>query len=259
MSEADEKPNLRMTARGIYEYAVHIERLYEHIDTGSTGAERTAELLGRITPLENVNEFENIGAEAREWEEGIIENYNFAGLINSGLNSDDKENIKEAIVRWKTQFKRRLDDDFLVFTPDSDVPTNKLIEGISGFIDNPEVEKSIEEHYQDVAIDFNQSCHILLAGGYTGSEFLALRSVEGILREWYSNKTDEEKNYTDWYSALDDLSDEEELLKEISLLDYLRERRNEVAHPDRHSEKQDAEITVQQSAALIEKIVRKLE
>ena len=259
MSNESEEPDFHITPRGVYEYSVHIERVYEYVNNGSAGAEHTAELLEQITPIENVKKFENIGAEAREWRDIIVHNNNFNKIINPTVSTNNKDRLKESIVKWKTEFKRRLDDEFLIFSPSSDIPTTKLAEGISGFIETESIQESLEEEYEDVVIDFNQSCHILLAGGYTGSEFLSLRSVEGILREWYDRETDENKNYRDWYSAIDDLSEEDELLKELSLLDYLRERRNEVAHPDRHSDKRDAEITVQQSAALIEKIVRELE
>ena len=106
-------------------------------------------------------------------------------------------------------------------------------------------------------MDFREACVNTLVGNHTSAEFMALRATEGLLRKWYEHETDEDHQYEDWYGAIEQMTSEHDgsSPKNLKLLDYLRDRRNEVAHPDRHSDKQDAEVTLQNAFEVAEELI----
>jgi len=65
--------------------------------------------------------------------------------------------------------------------------------------------------------------------------FLSLRGVEFCLREWYHEETDDEIENTAWGGVLREIEskfDERDQPAVLSNLDYLREKRNGIVHPD---------------------------
>ncbi|GAI00235.1 unnamed protein product, partial [marine sediment metagenome] len=68
-----------------------------------------------------------------------------------------------------------------------------------------------------------------------------------MLKKWYEKKTGKKLGRTTWGQVLEKLNDafpkQEERPKELLLLDYLRERRNEIAHPEAVSNSVQASTT----------------
>lgn len=209
--------------------------------------------------MENIKRFSDIGEDARYWIENLSENYKFdtgLGIVSTTLNNEDHEQLKKQVQTWQTRFTDRLKSDTIVVTPQTDLSIENLLKGPTSYLEIPDV----EEH-EDVLRDLHEACAGILIGSTTSSEFMSLRAVEGILRKWYSSEVDDKSNYRGWAAAIDDIanSDEGKGPKELRLLDYLRERRNEVAHPDRHSSKRDAENTFRQSIDVVETLAWELE
>jgi hypothetical protein len=87
----------------------------------------------------------------------------------------------------------------------------------------------------------NEDTVCLLVNNFT--EFMALRTVESVLRRWYETKTGK---ITDKQAAIFDILNEinkEKKPKEISILFYLKDRRNAIAHPDEFSNAEEASVT----------------
>jgi hypothetical protein len=128
----------------------------------------------------------------------------------------------------------------------------------------PQAFLSVElgEKYDSTHRELGEACSNLLVGTYTSAEFMALRSIEGLLRQWYESVSDGEiEEHPNWHNVFGALEKSEnvEEFEGMHSLDILRERRKEVAHPDRHSTMRDAETRLNQAFELTEKIVEKIE
>lgn len=107
--------------------------------------------------------------------------------------------------------------------------------------------------------DIIESCKNLAIGSNTSSVMLSLRAVEDCLRTWYSEQMGKEISDVAWGRVLDELMQEfwqeekqnDTLLTQLSdfppvltNLYYLKEKRNEVNHPDQSPNAQEARRTL---------------
>lgn len=169
------------------------------------------------------------------------------------VSADDKDTLRDVRSRWDALARERLQDLYLV-TPISKIDPKHLMKGISGFLSQEYL--SFLERIE--AIDLNEACSCILVGSATAAEHIALRAAESLLRRWYEHKTGEVMKYKTWGKVLDKLvkvyPEENKRPKEIAFLSYLKQRRDEVAHPDRVSSLTEAETTLMNVCCLIEGI-----
>jgi len=248
-----------ISSEEIRKYTVSITRLDNHLDEQASKVKDTIQILDDLQGLKNIRCFADIGEGAEEWINALSKNYNFNtgfGIISTTLNQEDKNKLRKQLEAWKTRFVDRLESETVVVTPQTELSIEKLISGPSAYLDISNLEK-----YEHESKDLHQASASMIIGAFTCSEFMSLRAVESILRKWHMNEVDEESQYNGWAAAIDDISENDDGKgpKELRLLNYLRERRNEVAHPDRHSSQSDAELTFQQSIDVVEKLVAELE
>lgn len=243
-----------ITAEDLYSQGVYFNRLSDHLDKNSASVEEVVNYLDEISNLENIRFFEDIGEEADQTRNSLLENYDrrtVFGLAKTQLNDDDQDQLNGAVQRWWTRFTDRVEDKVFPVTTQSDIPSEKLLMGPGAFID-----VEVSDRFEDEMEDFQEACVNALVGNHTSAEFMALRGTEGILRKWYEAETDENHEYSDWYSAIEQMTSEQTgSHKNLKLLDYLRDRRNEVAHPDRHSDKRDAENTLRNAFEVAEELI----
>ena len=89
------------------------------------------------------------------------------------------------------------------------------------------------------------------SGAYTASELMSLRTIESVLRRIY--RVDET------FGQLILRMENDDRLKDLKgILDYFKDVRNRVAHPDKTSSKLDAESTFQMTKRLILELIEKL-
>ena len=106
-----------------------------------------------------------------------------------------------------------------------------------------------------------EACRNLLCGTYTSAEMMSLRTIESLLRKWYKSEKGEDPEDMDWHDVFGALEASEDVdeFQGMDYLDLLRERRNKVAHPDVHSVRREAELTLQRTFDIIEKIINIIE
>ncbi|UOO96392.1 hypothetical protein MUK72_06735 [Halococcus dombrowskii] len=95
--------------------------------------------------------------------------------------------------------------------------------------------------------DLAEACRTAAASCPTATVFLCLRAVEERLGTWYVTETDhsiDTETFGQVLSNLDDTYDESSRPSILSHLDYLRDRRNEVAHPTHSPNMQEAVSTL---------------
>ncbi len=139
--------------------------------------------------------------------------------------------IEEISKRWVLSFSQ------------AHLDVSKLIGGGESFLKDEEW--SILQSLEQKGLDEAATC--LLHNNFTSAEFIALRTVESVLRRWHENKTGNNLERQMWGEILDELNElypkKSERPKELSLLDYLRGRRNEIAHPEAISNPEEATAT----------------
>lgn len=229
----------KITSYGVYSFGVALERLEAEVDSPSLCLiEDIQPEVRKISRLRDVSGFREISMEAERWKQRLENNR--SGL----LLADECKDLRSFVERWRTRFEDGL-KRLKVLSPDtSRLDSERLVGGVEEF-----VEEGIFEGLEDEKRDLNEACWGVLTGSYTSAEFIALRSVESLLRKWYESETGNTVEKGTWGSVLDELSNEfsgEGRPKELRLLGYLKERRNEVAHPERHSDRNDAETTLMQ-------------
>lgn len=161
------------------------------------------------------------------------------------ISEEDAKDLEESVNLWD----RILSDEFGEVDR---IPLNG-----ASLLDIPGLLKSPEELFGDERVwedlperpkeDLVQSMLSLGVRAPTGSIFLSLRAVEDRLREWYESETGrdiESRTFGQVIGELDDHYDEQDRPKILSHLQYLKEQRNEVAHPDKSPELREAESTL---------------
>lgn len=236
---------LHLTAFGVYMIGYNLERLEWAIATINDAAQ-LAPHLGALRHYEQIRFFEEIGLEAKYFHDLL------SGYAGQLVPDNIKTNLRDARARWATIAAERLQDLYLV-TPVTRIDSKHLIQGISAFFD--------QKHYSLLekieVMDLNEACGCLLIGSATAAEHIALRASESLLRRWYEHKTGKKLVRATWGTVLLKLAKEypeNERPKEIVVLGYLKQRRDEVAHPDRISTMTEAEATMMNVCSLIENI-----
>lgn len=235
---------LELTALGAYLVGFYLERLEWAIAVAPNTAQ-IAPHIGALRGCEQICSFEDIGREAKYLHDTV------SGYGDQEVSQRTKNDLRDARARWDTLARERLQDLYLV-TPKSKIYPKYLMQGIEGFL-SPECFSMLEGIE---LIDLREACYCILIGSATAAEHIALRAAESLLRRWYEHKTHKKISYRTWGTVLKRLAREypegKKRPKEIALLGYLKQRRDEVAHPQRVSSLTEAEATLMNVCSLIE-------
>lgn len=160
-----------------------------------------------------------------------------------------EENIKEehcyilrpAVGKWRGQIEMVL-QDWILCQPQAHIDIGKLIEGARSFLADEEWNMLIPLEQEGL----NEATQCLLFNTFTSVEFMALRTVESLLRRWYekhTNKSIKDATFGQVLNRLDKEFPEPTRPREISPLYNLKERRNAIAHPEVISNEEEATMT----------------
>lgn len=241
----------------LLQQSIALNRLDENLEKSNPSVADAVEELETIAKLRNVFYVEEIGEQAEDWRNYLSTEYgtrNALGLSKS-LDNEHKSELRGKVAGWWAKFEQHVSDEVYTVNSASDIPSKKLFSGSSEFLDVP-VSNELEAEIHD----FDEACIGVLIGSYTSAEFLSLRATEGVLRRWFEVTTSEDLEYTSWYSAIESATSGEgsNRRKDLKLLDYLRDRRNEVAHPDRRSDRRDAETTLKNAFVVTETLIAEI-
>lgn len=168
---------------------------------------------------------------------------NYSGT-NDVIDEEELADLAERIDEWGDEYTSELGDMDVVSIVDRGLVDTRQIFRNPESIFKEEVWDWLDDHPQQ---DLKHACKSLALDMRTASSFLALRSVEYCLREWFYEHTGEMIEKTAWGGVLRKLEDEYENKDEppvLSNLDYLREKRNGIAHPDDEPSWDEAEDTL---------------
>ncbi|MFC2048495.1 hypothetical protein ACFLSK_03595 [Chloroflexota bacterium] len=241
---AEEK--FRFTVFGIYLLGNELVRLEWALATVKEPV-RLASFIESFRMYERVQSFEDIGAEAKTYHDMLSSDR------KPEVSEETKNTLRGVKTRWDILIRERLQGLYLA-TPMSNLDAKKLIGGIEEFLS-----AQLFSFLEDIEVaDLTEACSCILIGSATAAEHIALRAAESILRRWHECKSGKVLRYKAWGTVLDKLvqeyPNEANRPKEITLLGYLKHRRDEVAHPERISSLAEAEATLITICSLIERI-----
>jgi hypothetical protein len=240
-----------MRIEQIYPFQCDLEDLSEEIDGFAIDFNKVINLLNSISRLQNIQNFSNIGEEAAEWESYTRKNDEQSSFYSYALSGEEQGDLAKQVQNWIFEYKRAL-DEIVAISTDADLPADKLSQGPHAFLDI-----QLGEGYKSEYQDLQEACGNLLCGTYTSDEIMSLRTIESLLRKWYKSEMDENPGKMNWHNvfgALEDSEDADEF-QGMEYLDLLRERRNKVVHPDEHSDRREAELTLKRTFDITEKII----
>lgn len=223
-------------AYDIYTLGLWIAKLDDSVEDGSWGMVKTC--LQSLAHYKNIRSLEFVGSDADKKCKEYAKDY-----------SKDVDAVKpihrellKGCVRWWQGRVDEVSKGWVLHHPEVEIDINRLKVGAPSFM-------SYEE-WQSLSLlergALDETIASLLSNTFTAAEFMALRLAESLLRRWYTQRTGKESGQLKWFGILDELNEEYpkgKRPKELSLLDYLRERRNEIAHPEVISQSYEAVAT----------------
>jgi hypothetical protein len=208
-----------------------------YVDYGTWGMVRVGLVV--LIRYKNVKGLEFIGLGAEMHNARMSKEYNSNAKLVSAV---DRKLLEGSIMQWYG----RLDEvaqRWILSLPDTHMDIGKLNIGAKSFLAEGEwnMLQPLEQH------GLNEAALCILSNTFTSAEFIALRTAESLLRRWYEKKTGNKLEREKWGEILEELNElypkKSQRPKELSLLDYLRGRRNEIAHPDVISNTEQATAT----------------
>ncbi|WP_256394218.1 hypothetical protein [Natronoarchaeum rubrum] len=160
------------------------------------------------------------------------------------IDDDFAEELEENINSWQEKYMEEIGErDSILVVENGVINTRHLVREPDQIFDQDcwawlpaDIKSNLTDSMKALAVDIP-----------TASMFLSLRSVEASLRIWYEQETGDEIQYGSWGSVLDRLEsefDQENGPAVLNNLDYLRDKRNDVAHPDIQPDWSHAEDTL---------------
>lgn len=214
-----------------------INQLAERLESNSYW-EHIKRCLDWLSHLKEVRGLEFIGVDAALNREKLGRKYY---KNDDYLQSRDKVQLEAVLSRWEGRLQE-ISKGWVLSIPQAHIEIAKLADGVKAFLDEEEL--NILEPLEEQG--FNEAASCLLHNDFTSAEFIALRTAESLLRRWYEKRTGNKLERARWGEVLEELNNQfpkEKRPKELSLLDYLRGRRNEIAHPEAISKSEEATAT----------------
>jgi|WetSurMetagenome_2_1015567.scaffolds.fasta_scaffold43940_2 hypothetical protein len=208
------------------------------------------EALQNLSSYKSTEGVESIGLEAQS------DLYRLARTYMGGKTRQLSEYDRTALGKQISTWHGRLDEvkkRWMMNAAKTTLDISKLCAGAHSFFENKEWSALSALEQQGL----NEAAACLLSNNYTASEFMAVRTVESVLRRWYESKTGKT---TEKQAAIFDIIDQEydenkKRPKEIQQVFYFKHRRNAIAHPDMISNSEEASVTFTHSVETCSYIV----
>lgn len=161
------------------------------------------------------------------------------------MEEDHLEDLAEHIGEWTDEYTSEIGEMDVVSIVDKGLIDTRQVFRNPESIFEDAIWEWLDEHPKQ---DIRHACRTLVLDMPTASSFLSLRVVEYCLREWYEEETGDRIENTAWGGVTrkieSEFDDDSEKPAILSNLDYLREKRNGIAHPDDSPSWEEAEDTL---------------
>lgn len=222
----------------IYELGIWIGYLEARVSPDETSWGIVKEALQKLNAYKSVDGLEFIGTEAQSQLYSLARKYKYS--YNRVFAKEDREALTAVTLNWYGRLEE-VKKRWLIIIPNLSIDVSKLASGAKQFFPEDEWSKLSDLEQNGL----NESAYCMLSNNFTACEFMALRTVESVLRRWYETKTGKTTQLqSDLFKLLDEVyPDNSHRPKEISALFHLKNRRNAIAHPEVISTVGDANAT----------------
>lgn len=170
------------------------------------------------------------------------------------ISPDQAEDLKKQVTSWIHLFSRDLSNETRIPAVASGILDIDILVESPNELFNQEVWEWLDTRPRE---DIIEACRSVAVGCATASVMLSLRAVEHCLREWYEQEN--ESLEAAWGRVLDQLMEEyaeedkrndtvltqlSDLPPVLTTLYYLKEKRNEVNHPEESPSSREARRTL---------------
>jgi hypothetical protein len=177
------------------------------------------------------------------------------------LNDEDAKEVNHISERWADLLRKKIKNIKVIHTKETGFIS------ISDKIDDPE-EFFKQEVWQWLSEqskkDMEEGLRDLAVGSSTSSVMVCLRATENVLRRWHNKECEEGEKIDSgsWghvFKQLSQIYDEEERPEVLTDFSYLKDRRNEVSHPEKSPDMEEAQVNLIRVKATIERAYDELE
>lgn len=241
-----------ITIPDVFHLGIHFEYLRDIVDTKNKKNPQKRHVL---QVLENINT--NLADQNTRVSKLVSKQQRKIGEPSEPeerISSNQAEELKKQVTSWIHLFSRDLANETRIPAVGSGVlDIDVLIEHPSELF-SQDVWNWLD---QQPKADIEEACRSVAVGCATASVMLSLRAVEHCLREWYEQEN--ESLEAAWGRVLDQLMEEyaeedkrnDTVLTQLSDLPpvltnlyYLKEKRNEVSHPEESPSPREAQRTL---------------
>ena len=169
------------------------------------------------------------------------------------LSKKDAEDLRQSVREWRKEISEKLATSSQLPFPSQGtlIELNLLLGGLESFINT----KTLTQLPDYVISDLRQAIECILAGLPTAGAMISLRAAEGVIRQYYQSKTNEELADESLYSIIEELITRRDTNKPLAgYLHYIRSKRNEAEHPPKIFGQRECEETFSQVIQLIREI-----
>ena len=184
----------------------------------------------------------------------IIQNYDKTIIPSESTSGDSEiaiidEDLLRKIPIWQDRISTELKNTHVIeLSKDTSLNPEKLSIGAKAFFDENiwSLMKDLEKE------DLDDGCRCLSLQAWTPASMINMRVIESVLKSYYKKITGNDPNRKQWNNILIQLKatpSTDTLL--IGYLDYLRDIRNKLQHPDARVEQSEAEAVFHHTLNII--------
>lgn len=228
----------QLDASSIYELGINLGYFEGVLTSDKLIWGTVREALQNLGTFKSVEGLEFIGSDSQAELSRLARTYKYS--YNRLFAENDRAPLNSLIQNWYGRLIE-VQKRWIMKSPKTHLDISKLCAGAHTFFEGDEWSALNELEQKGL----NEAAACLLTNNFTASEFMAVRTVESVLRRWYELKTGKA---TEKQAAIFDIIDEEydenkKRPKEIQQVFYFKHRRNAIAHPDMISNSEDASVT----------------
>lgn len=243
----------------------HIEYLRQI--TAKDGEVHVRDVLDAVERIDRIFDTRNIDSEVADQVRDIKQEFEEETLDT--LPDEEVNRLEKKAITWNHLINQDLRRERRIPVSQTGLlDVDRLVDSPEGLFSEP-VWDWLDERPKS---DIREACRTIVIGCPTSSVMLSLRAVEHCLREWYE-EGNQELDEAAWGQVLDKLMEEyveeekkndtvltqlSDLPPVLSTLYHLKEKRNEVNHPEKSPDAQEARRTLMIVASTITEIFEEI-
>lgn len=248
------RPSNNISLIEVFEVGIQLEYLRNQVNPVSEPLPKKSQVLQLLADIES--SLSSQGARGTISKLIAKQEERIEGPDDAGdrINNQQAEELKKQVTSWIHLFTRKLSEETRIPASGSGILDVDVLTDNPQELFDPSVWEWLDERPRQ---DIREACRSVCVGCSTASVMLSLRAVEHCLRKWYEQ--DNDTLNAAWGQVLDQLMEEyteddkrndtvltqlSDLPPVLTTLYYLKEKRNEVNHPEESPSSREAERTL---------------